>query len=48
MSSDIKESMRKTVKMKKPNPLFEKWLTEWEEDAKIRHLETKVIFSKVR
>lgn len=46
MLEDKEVTTRKTVKMKKPNPLFEKWLTEWEEDAKNRHLETKVMFSK--
>lgn len=47
MSND-KDSMRRTVKMKKPNPLFEKWLTEWKEEAKNTRSHKEVIFSKVR
>lgn len=36
---------RITLVLEKPNPLFEKWLTEWKEDAKIRGSQMEKTFN---
>lgn len=40
-----KQGRRVTVKLKKPNPLFEKWLTEWRDNAKEKDSKMQYCFS---
>lgn len=42
---DKKKNIKKRVKIKlnHPNPLFEKWLTEWLEEAKVKNLKTQYV-----
>lgn len=44
MSNKLK---RKTLKLCHPNPLFEKWLEEWKNEAASRNSDTQYAFAKV-
>ncbi|XP_035216599.1 crossover junction endonuclease MUS81-like isoform X2 [Stegodyphus dumicola] len=44
METNLKQ--RKKKKYPKPNPLFEKWLTEWKDDAKEKGLKTQYVYAK--
>ncbi|XP_054271737.1 crossover junction endonuclease MUS81 [Macrosteles quadrilineatus] len=46
MSSDNVSLKRKTVKLKHPNPLFEKWIEEWKNEAASRNSDTQYAFAK--
>lgn len=39
---------RKKVLLKNPNPLFEKWITEWKDEAESKGWKTKFVYQKVR
>lgn len=46
--SDVKVKKRKTIKSKIcPNPLFEKWLLEWKDEANQRDSKLKFTYSRV-
>lgn len=38
---------RKTLKLSCPNPLFDKWLQEWKDEAASKNAETQHAFAKV-
>uniref|UniRef100_A0A1B6K3V5 Crossover junction endonuclease MUS81 n=1 Tax=Homalodisca liturata TaxID=320908 RepID=A0A1B6K3V5_9HEMI len=46
MSSNEKHLKRKTLKLSHPNPLFEKWLQEWKDEAASRNSDTQYAFAK--
>lgn len=43
----VRKVKRVKRKINKPNPLFEKWLTEWKEEASARGSKMQYCFAKV-